>query len=63
MGAGSIEWIAEGRVFTLEDMVWFAGREDRSLEDVLADIDLIVTGPHASAAFPAGDGAVRRRRR
>ncbi|MFM2077889.1 MAG: hypothetical protein RJA49_1779 [Actinomycetota bacterium] len=53
MEAESLEWIPEGRAFGAEDMVWFAGREDRPLDDVLAGIDLVVTGPHASAAFPA----------
>ena len=38
-----------------------SGRGERDLDEVLADIDLIVTGPHASAAFPAELQPVRRR--
>lgn len=52
MGAADIDWIPAGRTFGVGDMVFFAGRGERDLDDVLADIDLIVTGPHASAAFP-----------
>ena len=48
-----IDWIPEGTRFGIEDMTFFAGRGERDIDDVLADIDLVVTGPHASAAFPA----------
>ena len=34
-------------------MTYFVGRGERDIDDVLADVDLVVTGPHASAAFPA----------
>ncbi len=53
MEVAEIEWIPSGRQFTVHDMVHFAGSGERTLEAALADIDLIVTGPHASAAFPA----------
>ena len=45
-------WIPAGTAFGLEDIVYFRDRGTRALEDVLAEIDLLVTGPHASAAFP-----------
>jgi hypothetical protein len=48
-----IDWIPQGTHFGAEEMTYFAGREQRAVDDALADIDLIVTGPHASAAFPA----------
>src|SRR5262245_53509002 len=34
-------------------MTYFVGRGERDVDEALADIDLVVTGPHASAAFPA----------
>ena len=49
---GPLDWIPAGQRFGPDDMVFFAGHGERELDDVLADIDLIVTGPHASAAFP-----------
>lgn len=52
MPAPDIDWIPAGRAFGVEEMVFFAGRGERELDDVLGEIDLIVTGPHASAAFP-----------
>jgi hypothetical protein len=48
----AIDWLARGTTFGVGDMAFFAGRGERDLDDVLADVDLIVTGPHASAAFP-----------
>jgi N-formylglutamate amidohydrolase len=48
-----IEWIPSGHRFDVSDMTFFAASPERLLDDALADIDLIVTGPHASAAFPA----------
>jgi N-formylglutamate amidohydrolase len=53
MDVADIEWIPAGTRFGADDMVFFAGSDRRSLDDALADIDLVVTGPHASAAFPA----------
>jgi hypothetical protein len=52
MDRAHIEWIPEGTSFGEDDITFFAGREHRSIDDVLAQVDLIVTGPHASAAFP-----------
>jgi hypothetical protein len=54
MSEGALAWIPEGTAFTRSDMAFFQGRGERDLDDdVLGGIDLIVTGPHASAAFPA----------
>lgn len=45
-------WIPAGTAFTDDDFVFFAAKGQRPLDDVLPEIDLIVTGPHGSAAFP-----------
>ena len=42
-------------------MTYFVGRGEHDVDDVLADIDLVVTGPHASALLPGRVAAVRRR--
>lgn len=52
MTGADIDWIPEGTRFGVDDMVFFHGKGKRDLDDVLGDIDLIVTGPHATAAFP-----------
>jgi hypothetical protein len=44
--------VPAGRRFTDDDIVFFHGKGRRPLDEVLADIDLVVTGPHASAAIP-----------
>jgi hypothetical protein len=47
------DFIPVGTRFGVSDMVWFHGKDaGRGLDDALADIDLVVTGPHATAAFP-----------
>jgi hypothetical protein len=48
----ALDVIPAGRSFGAADITWFESRGERDLDDVLGDIDLIVTGPHASAAFP-----------
>ena len=48
-----IAWIPAGRRFTSSDMVFHRGRGEDEIDDVLGRIDLVVTGPHATAAFPA----------
>ena len=53
MEVAEIDWIPEGTRFGVDEMVWFAGRGERDLDEHLAQVDLIITGPHASAAFPA----------
>jgi hypothetical protein len=53
MTGANIDWIPEGTRFGVDDMVFFHGKGERDLNDALAEVDLIVTGPHATAAFPA----------
>ena len=53
MDIAHIDWIPEGTRFGEDEMTYFVGRGERDIDEVLADIDLIITGPHASAAFPA----------
>lgn len=53
MPVADIEWIAPGTRFGASEMVFYRDKGKRDLDDVLGEIDLIVTGPHASAAFPA----------
>jgi hypothetical protein len=52
MAVADIDWIPAGTRFTRDDMVHFQGKGQRSLEDALGEVDLVITGPHASAAFP-----------
>lgn len=52
MATADIDWIPEGTRFGVDDMVFFQGKGERDIDDVLGQIDLIVTGPHATAAFP-----------
>lgn len=47
------DWIPVGTRFGVDDMVFYRDKGTRSLDEVLADIDVVVTGPHATAAFPA----------
>jgi hypothetical protein len=53
MDVAHIDWIPEGTQFGEREMAYFVGHGERDIDEVLAGIDLIVTGPHASAAFPA----------
>lgn len=46
-----IDWIPAGTGFTAADMIHRAD-PTHDLDDALADVDLLVTGPHASAAMP-----------
>lgn len=52
MAAPDIDWIPERTRFGADEMVFFHGRGERAIDAALADIDLIVTGPHAAGAFP-----------
>jgi hypothetical protein len=52
MDVADIDWIPRGTAFGADDVVFFHGKGERDLDDALADIDVVVTGPHASAAFP-----------
>lgn len=48
----TLEWIEHGRRFTVDDMVFFQGAGEVPLTEVLHRFDLVITGPHASAALP-----------
>jgi hypothetical protein len=49
-----LDWIPEGTRFGVSEMVFFHGKDDgRTLDEALSDVDLIITGPHATGAFPA----------
>ena len=50
-GAGPA-WIPAGTAFDADSIVYFHAKGSRPLDEVLGEIDLIITGPHASAAFP-----------
>jgi len=50
--SGGIVWIPRGQTFTWEDLVFYRDKGNRTLEEVAGDIDMIVTGPHATAALP-----------
>lgn len=44
--------IPAGTVFTPEDVTFWADRSTRSLDEAIADADLLVSAPHAGAAIP-----------
>ncbi len=50
--SSDVVWISAGQAFDVDDIVYYEAKGRRPLDDVLAEIDLVVTGPHASAAFP-----------
>jgi hypothetical protein len=45
-------WIPGGRRFTSEEIVFFAGKGAVALREALPRFDLLITGPHATAAIP-----------
>lgn len=48
-----LEWIEAGRQFRFDDLVFWSGKSlGQRFEEVVGRIDTIVSGPHASAAFP-----------
>ncbi|HZB42262.1 MAG TPA: N-formylglutamate amidohydrolase [Ilumatobacter sp.] len=53
MDIAHIDWIPEGTRFGEAEITHFVGRGQHDIDEILANIDLIITGPHASAAFPA----------
>jgi N-formylglutamate amidohydrolase len=70
-GAGSgpdtgLGWIPSGTRFAPSDMLFYRDKGRRELDDVLPEVDVLVAGPHASAAFPEelapflADGLTRR---
>lgn len=52
MDRANIAWIPAGTSFGESDIAYFADKSQRPIDDVLGDIDLVISGPHASAAFP-----------
>jgi hypothetical protein len=52
MDIAHIDWIPKGTRFGVDQMAFFVGHGERDIDEALADIDLIVTGPHAAAALP-----------
>jgi hypothetical protein len=50
--SSDVAWISAGAAFGPDDFVHFQAKGRRPLDSVLAEIDLVVTGPHGSAAFP-----------
>ncbi|MCB1283786.1 MAG: hypothetical protein R2689_06035 [Microthrixaceae bacterium] len=51
----NIDWIPTGTSFGVEEMTWFVGRGERCVDDVLGDVDLIITGPvRAMSWAPSG---------
>lgn len=49
---GQLVWLPDGARFGFEDLVFFARKGDCDFADVAADVDLVLTGPHASALLP-----------
>jgi hypothetical protein len=47
------DWIGPGTRFGVDEMVFFRGKGTVPFDDVLERIDLVISGPHATAAFPA----------
>lgn len=49
---GGLVWVPEGKSFGFEDLVFYRGKGQVPFEEVAGRIDLILTGPHATAALP-----------
>ena len=49
---GGLVWIEKGKVFDFDDMVFYRGKGEVPFAEVAGKIDLILTGPHATAAIP-----------
>ena len=52
MSASTLDLIPRGTVFTPEEITHYADPDTRSLEEAIADADLLVTTPHSGAAIP-----------
>lgn len=52
MGETSPLFLPPGQEFSASDIVFFADREHRSLDDALGTADLLVSCPHAGSAIP-----------
>ncbi|MBM7503131.1 N-formylglutamate amidohydrolase [Agromyces aurantiacus] len=44
--------IPSGRVFTPDELIFYADRDGRTLDEAIADADLLVSCPHSGAAIP-----------
>ncbi|QEO09599.1 N-formylglutamate amidohydrolase [Protaetiibacter larvae] len=53
MSEGARVLIPAGTVFAPDDITFFADREHRSLEQAIAEADVLVSAPHAGSAIPA----------
>ena len=52
--AASLLWLPAGRRYLFHDLVFWKGKESGvCFADIAAEVDTIVLGPHAGAAFPA----------
>lgn len=49
---GGLVWIPEGRTFGFDDLVFHRGKGEVPFDEVAGRIDLVLTGPHATAAIP-----------
>ena len=49
---GGLVWVPEGKVFGFDDLVFYRGKGEVPFDLVAGKIDLILTGPHATAAIP-----------
>lgn len=47
-----LDWVPEGRAFGFDDLVFYRGKGEVPFEAVAGRIDLVLTGPHATAAIP-----------
>ncbi|MFE6734491.1 N-formylglutamate amidohydrolase [Microbacterium sp. NPDC057650] len=48
----SLDLIPAGRTFTQDDIVVYADRENRTLDEAIRGADLLISAPHAGAAIP-----------
>ena len=49
---GGLVWVPEGKTFGFDDLVFHRGKGEVPFEEIAPRIDLILTGPHATAALP-----------
>lgn len=53
MTSAALSFILAGTTFAADEITFWADREGRSLEQAIAEADLLVSCPHAGAAIPA----------
>ena len=49
---GGLVWVPAGRSFGFDDLVHYRGKGEVPFAEVAGRIDLVLTGPHATAALP-----------